>query len=195
MQSEARAMTDTNTETKRRRLRDIIAEKSLLTGGTITLVSGAESSFYFDMKRTAFDAEGLNLIAELILDELAKSDARFVGGLEMGAVPVVVAVCMASWRGQNVGGFFVRKQTKEHGTKRVVEGIAEGALNGAVAVLVDDVTTTGGSVLKSVEAARAEGATVTKVITVVDRLEGAQKNLAAAGIELVPLLTAKDFAL
>lgn len=181
----------------RKRLAEIIAAKSLSVGGTTVLVSGRASTFYFDMKPTLFDPEGANLVAELVLGALGAPRPAFVGGLEMGAVPVVAGVCVRSWGGGGPGiaGFFVRKQAKEHGTRRLVEGVAAEALAGRRAVLLDDVTTTGGSVLRAVEAARAEGAIVDTVVTVVDRGEGARDNLAASGLRLEAVLTAADFAL
>ena len=181
----------------RKRLAGIITEKSLSLGGATLLVSGRASPFYFDMKPTLFDPEGSNLIAELVLDALGAPRPDFVGGLEMGAIPVVAGVCVKSWGGGGPGiaGFFVRKQAKEHGTRRLVEGLAAEALAGRRAVLLDDVTTTGGSVLRAVEAARAEGAIVDTVVTVVDRLEGARDNLAACDLRLEAVLTATDFSL
>ena len=181
--------------TAKQRLAEIITEKSLSVGGGTTLVSGRVSTFYFDMKPTLFDPEGASLMADLVLECLGEDRPDFVGGLEMGAVPVVAAVCVRSHAGEgdDVGGFFVRKQAKDHGTRRLVEGVPEGALRGKRAVLLEDVTTTAGSVMRAVEAARAEGALVEFVVTVVDRLEGARDNLAAEGLGLKAVLTADDF--
>ena len=157
------------------RLRQIISEKSYEQGPEFTLASGAKSKFYFDMKPTAFDPEGATLIAELILDELANRPVDFIGGL-------------------NLPGLFVRKEAKGHGTRRLVEGIEAGAsVEGKNVVLVEDVTTSGGSVMKAVEAVREAGGSVDTVITIVDRQEGATTNLRNEGIELVALLTADDF--
>ena len=177
---------------KRDRLREIIREKSIITG-EIKLSSGETSQFYFDMRRTACDPEGSNLIADLILDALAGEDVDFIGGLEVGAVPIVACVSQRSFQvGRPIPAFYVRKKTKEHGTRRAIEGqIREG---GRV-VIVDDVTTSGGSSLKAVEAAREFGCTVVKVITVVDRLEGAAEAFAANGCEFIALLTADEFDL
>ncbi len=177
---------------KRNRLREIIREKSIITG-EITLSSGETSQFYFDMRRTACDPEGSNLIADLILDALEGEDVDFIGGLEVGAVPIVACVSQRSFQaGRPVPAFYVRKKPKEHGTRRAIEGqIREG---GRV-VIVDDVTTSGGSSLKAVEAAREFGCTVVKVITVVDRLEGAAEAFAANGCEFIALLTADEFDL
>ena len=90
--------------------------------------------------------------------------------------------------------FFVRKQVKDHGTRSLIEGLAPGeTLAGAPVVVVEDVTTTGGSALKAAEIVRAEGGDVVRVITIVDRLEGATDTFRAAGLEFAPLLTVDDF--
>jgi orotate phosphoribosyltransferase len=179
----------------RERLVGLVRRCSLLRGGQIRLVSGAESSFYFNMKPTCFDPEGAALVGELVLDEVARDGALLVGGLEMGAVPIVACVAQLSFiRGRPVAGFFVRKAAKEHGTRKIVEGLPEGVqIAGKRALLVDDVTTTGGSVLRAVEAAREAGAEVETVVTIVDRLEGAEANLARHDLRLIPLTTARDY--
>ncbi|MCH8184383.1 MAG: orotate phosphoribosyltransferase [Proteobacteria bacterium] len=180
------------TRKKLDRLREIVRELSVIEG-EITLSSGETSQFYFDMRRTACDPEGSNLIADLILDSLAEDDVDFIGGLEVGAVPIVACVSQKSFQtARPIPAFYVRKKPKEHGTRRAIEGqIREG---GRV-VIVDDVTTSGESVMRAVEAAREFGCTVVKVITVVDRLEGAAERFAAEGCPFVALLTADDFDL
>ena len=179
------------TDPKRARLRDIIATKSLLTGRNFTLASGKPSGFFFNMKKTMLDPEGANLIADLMLDLLEKEDATHAGGVAMGAVPLVSALCVKSFqRGRPLGCFYVRKETKDHGTESLVEGNLE---KGARVAILEDVTTTGGSALKAVAAVKAEGATASLVMTVVDRLEGAQEAFAAEGLRLVPLFTRDDF--
>jgi orotate phosphoribosyltransferase len=180
----------------RRRLRDIVAERSLLKGTDIKLASGVRSSFYFDMKRSSFDPEAANLISELMLEKLEGREVDYVGGLEMGAVPLVACLCQKSWgiRPAPLRGFFVRKQAKEHGTRRLIEGLlAEESLAGRRVALIEDVTTTGDSAFKAVQAAREDGALCELVLTIVDRKEGAEANLAARGLKLLPLLTRADF--
>ena len=178
------------------RLARIIEEKSLMRGSEMRLASGAVSAFYFDMKPTTFDPEGAGLIAELILEIIRSGEVDLVGGLEMGAVPIVACVCEKSFGSSSIPGFFVRKRKKEHGTRCLIEGIDENeTLADKHAVLLDDVTTTGGSVLKAVEAARREGCSVNQVITVVDRQEGAMENLRNHDVQLIALLTTDDFAL
>ena len=182
-------------ETARRRLIEIVKRRSFSTGSDITLVSGRSSGFYFDMKPTMLDPEGAHLIATLILDAMAGAEVDLVGGLEMGAVPLATAVAAASHtRGRPLPAFFVRKQAKEHGARKLVEGLAPGeSLAGKRIAVLEDVTTTGGSATKAIEALRAEGAVIDRVITVVDRLEGAADKFKAAGIPFMAILTAADF--
>ena len=177
------------------RLVEIIKARSFQTGAEMKLASGRTSSFYFNMKPTMLNPEGGFLIAQLILDALEGTDADWIGGLEMGAVPIAAAVAAQSHaRGRRLAAFFVRKQAKEHGTKSLVEGLAAGeTLKGKPVVIVEDVTTTGGSALKAVEAVRAEGAEVVRIITIVDRQEGAAATFRAAGLPFAPLLTIQDF--
>lgn len=176
---------------EKERLLAIIKEKSFLTkGGPFRLASGAMSDFYLDMKPTMFSPEGLSLIADLVFELLRdEPSVDAVGGLELGAVPMISAVCMRSHRERPVDGFVVRKEKKGHGTDRKIDGNFR---PGTTVVLFDDVTTRGGSVMQAVHAVRAQGATVTKVIAVVDRLEGATENLKREGIELVAVFTTDD---
>ncbi len=113
----------------------------------------------------------------------------------MGAVPLATAVSVTSYaRGQPLPAFFVRKQAKEHGARKLVEGLAPGeTLRDKRVVILEDVTTTGGSSMKAIEAVKAEGAVIERVISVVDRLEGAAETFKAAGIPFQALLTAADF--
>ena len=117
------------------------------------------------------------------------ADVDSIGGLELGAVPIVAAVCAESFKSRPVNGFVVRKEKKGHGTDQKIDGNFKP--NTAV-VLIEDVTTKGGSVMQAVNAVRAQGATVKKIITIVDRLEGAEANLKKEGLVLAPIFTTKD---
>jgi orotate phosphoribosyltransferase len=175
---------------KRERLLELVRRQSLLSEGAFRLVSGASSSYFFDMKKTMFDPEGAALVADLLFDMIKDEEVDFIGGIETGAIPIVAALCRRSWPEKPIRGFFVRKAVKDHGTSRRIDGYIE---KGARVVLFDDVTTTGGSVMAAVEAAREAGCTILKVVTIVDRLEGAAENFAKAGIRFEALLTRRDF--
>ncbi|PPD30673.1 MAG: orotate phosphoribosyltransferase [Hyphomicrobium sp.] len=181
----------------RARLIEIVRARSFQVGPEMKLASGRTSTFYFNMKPTMLDPEGAYLISTLILEQLAADgvNAELVGGLELGAVPIASCVCAVSHRvGQPISAFLVRKQAKEHGTKSLIEGLGrDERLAGKRVVIVEDVTTTGGSAIKAAEAVRAEGGNVVRVITIVDRREGADAAFAAAGLDLRPLLTMADF--
>lgn len=183
-------------DARRIALRDIIIARSFKRGEDIQLASGRSSSFYFDMKATMLHPKGAALIAELMLDAAEPFEPDYVGGLEMGAVPIVCAASAASdRRDKPIAAFFVRKTAKGHGTQALIEGLApDEDLTGRRVVIVEDVTTTGNSALKAVAAAEAEGATVVAVLTIVDRLEGAVDTMAGEGHPFVALFQADEFA-
>ena len=137
------------------RLRDIIAAKALIKGEGIKLASGATSSFYLDMRVVSLDAEGATLIGDLMAERLAGAGADAVGGLETGAIAVVAATVQAAFRrGRPIAGFYVRKKAKEHGTGKLIEGNLP---KGGTVVLLEDVMTSGESVLKALDAVREAG--------------------------------------
>src|SRR5262249_28547168 len=156
-------------EEKKARLLAIIREKSFLTeGGPFKLASGATSDYYLDMKPTMFSPEGLNLIADIVYGMVREDrSVNAVGGLELGAVPIANAVSMRSFSERPVDAFVVRKEKKYHGTAKKIDGNFR---DNSRVVLFEDVTTRGGSVMEAVHAVCARGATVTKIITIVDRL-------------------------
>jgi orotate phosphoribosyltransferase len=161
--------------------------------GSIALASGRTSNYYFDMKPTMFDPAGAAWIAELMLDCMEGLKVDYVGGLAIGAVPLVSALAMLSHqRGRPIPGFFVRHQVKDHGTQRRIEGTAE-SLKGKNVVIVEDVTTTGGSATTALEAAIAEGARVVLVLSLVDRLEGAAEHFSERGIAFRAIYTSDEF--
>jgi orotate phosphoribosyltransferase len=179
----------------RERLIAIVKARSFQSGKEIKLASGRTSTYYFNMKPTMLDAEGAHLIATLILAAIKDLNADLIGGLEMGAVPLASAVAAVSHgAGKPINAFFVRKQAKEHGTQSLIEGLPAGdSLKGKRVVIVEDVTTTGGSAIKAAETVRSEGAEVVAVVTVVDRQEGAGEAFDKAGLTLTPILTLEDF--
>src|SRR5262249_56256969 len=126
--------------------------------GKVVLASGRESNLYLEMKAAMLDPDGANLLAELILQELQGVKADCIGGLEMGAVPLIAPVAMCSPDfGRRLAGFFVRKTVKDHGTKKRIDG-AE--IAGKTVVILEDVTTTGGSPIEPVNAAVGTGAKI-----------------------------------
>lgn len=183
------------TQNVRGRLIAIIKQRSFSTGTEMKLASGRSSNFYFNMKPTMLDPEGAWLIAELILDALDGMTVDYVGGLEMGAVPIATSVATKSFaRERPLRAFFIRKGAKEHGTRKLIEGLAEGeSLAGKRVVILEDVTTTGGSSLKAAEVVREAGGEVVCVLTIVDREEGASENFHSVGLPFLPLLRTADF--
>jgi orotate phosphoribosyltransferase len=176
---------------KRERLIAIIRRQSLLRNRDFMLASGRASNFFFDMKRTMFDPEGAALLTDLLFAAIKDDDVEYIGGLETGAIPIVAALCARSWPEKPLKGFFVRKENKGHGTDQRIDGLLQ---RGAKVILFEDVTTTGGSAMQAVNQARQLDCTVLKVVSVVDRLEGAEENFRAAGIKLDSLFTWRDFS-
>lgn len=178
----------------RARLADIIRTRSF-GRGEITLASGRKSDFYFNLKPTMLDPEGAALLAELSLDALKDDKADYIGGLEMGAVPIAGAIAQLSWlKGNPISAFFVRKKPKEHGARLAVEGLMKGeTLQGKRIIIVEDVTTTGGSAIKAVDAVKDAGGEVILVFTMVDRDEGATEAFREAGIPFRALYKAGEF--
>jgi len=165
----------------KKRLGEILREKSILKG-EFKLASGKESNYYIDGRQTTLDPEGLNLIGEIFLEQTLKDpDISAVGGPTMGADPIVGSVLTLSGL-KNIGlkGFLVRKEEKQHGTGKLIEG----QLNeGDRVAVVEDVVTTGGSVLKAISAIEKAGATVSRVLVIVDREEGAETKFNDLGYE------------
>lgn len=159
------------------RLRQRLREKSLFRG-EVTLSSGKKSNYYLDCRLTTLDPEGSVLIGHAILELLAQKGIRAdaIGGMSIGADPIVSAVVtMSSLEGRPVRGFLVRKERKEHGRQKLIEGIEPGAAKNVV--IVDDVCTTGKSTFDAIAAAESEGMKVAAVISLVDREEGGSDEL------------------
>ena len=157
--------------------------------GTFTLASGKTSDFYVDARQTTLHADGSAAIARLALDRL-RPEVVAVGGLTLGADPIACAV--AAWSrahlGRPIHAFLIRKEAKGHGTGQQVEGLAN-LPAGSKVCIVEDTTTTGGSLLKAVTLAREAGLDVVQCLTVVDRQEGADAAVASAGLVLEALTT------
>jgi orotate phosphoribosyltransferase len=175
---------------KRQKLLAIIKRASLLQGREFRLTSGGSSNFFIDLKKTMLDPQGASLLADLLFDKIKGEGVDCVGGMETGAIPIVAAVSMRSWPEKPIKGFFIRKEPKGHGTDQRVDGLLD---RGSRVILFEDVTTTGSSVMRAVEQTRLFQCTVLKVITVIDRLEGAEENFRNAGIPFEALFTRRDF--
>jgi len=174
----------------RRELLRLLATKSFRLGN-FKLSSGATSDYYIDCRTTTLDARGAQLTGQVFLEEIRAlgwhPDA--IGGLTMGADPIVVAVAVTSG---TLHGFLVRKAEKQHGMGRRIEGFQE---KGAKVVIVDDVCTTGASTIQAIEAARELGFEVVGVMCLVEREEaGGRPNVekAAAPAKFVSVFTASD---
>ncbi|NCY03539.1 MAG: orotate phosphoribosyltransferase [Planctomycetia bacterium] len=172
-----------------------LIESKALRRGTFRLASGREASFYLDAKQVVLDAHGAMLVGRAILDRLAAAGPlpAAVGGMSIGADPITSAVVtMAGVAGLPLKGFMVRKEPKDHGTKKYVEGPVE---PGQRVVIVEDVTTTGGSSLLAIDRVQEFGLIVDRVVSVIDRLAGAREAFAARGIPLDSLVTIRDLGL
>ena len=176
---------------KRNRLKALIGAKSVLTGGDFKLASGGKSSLFFDMKMTLLDPEGINLTADLMLELVARESFDAIGGLVLGACPIVDAITLKAYPARRIVGFYVRKEPKERGTNKMIEGPLA---PGSTCIMVEDVTTQGSSVLKAIGEARSIGCKIATVLTCVDRQQGARERLKAEGIALKPLFTMDEFA-
>jgi orotate phosphoribosyltransferase len=181
-------------ENIREQLRQLLLEKSVRTG-EFTLASGKKSDLYVDCRVTSFDARGARLIGEsgwaLVRDHLTGKglSAAAIGGMTLGADPISLAIGMESARQQPdrfLQVFTVRKEAKEHGAGRRIEGNFS---SGDPVVVVDDVVTTGGSTLRAIDAIEAEGGKVLFAFVLVDREEGGRQALEERGVEVVSLFT------
>jgi orotate phosphoribosyltransferase len=177
--------------TEFKELRLMIKEKSFIKGDFI-LSSGKTANFFFDLKPVMLDPKGINLIADAILEKIKFNKIDAIGGMEIGAIPLSIAVSLKSNLTNNpMLSFFTRKESKGHGTNKLIEGNLTSEMN---ILILEDVTTTGGSILKVVNILRNNGFRVNKAVTVVDREAGAEELLLKSGIELFPLFTIQDFS-
>jgi len=179
-------------EKQRARLLEILKKKAVLYGDFV-LASGKRSSYYIDGRLVTLEPEGAYLIARLILDVLKDDSVEAVGGPTMGADPIVGSVIAASYiAGRPLLGFIVRKAEKSHGTQKRIEGPLREGLR---VVVVEDVITTGTSVLEAIQEVEKAGGKVVRVIPVIDRLKGARELLTSKGYEFTPLFTRRDLGI
>lgn len=166
----------------RERLKALLQKKSYLKGDFV-LSSGERSNVFFDVKMTSLDPEGAWLAADIILDMVKGHNIDAVGGIAVGACPIVSAICVRSFeRGEPLPAFYVRKEEKKHGTQKKIEGLE--LPKGARVLIVDDVATKGGSMLDAINPVKQLGCVIAKTIVVVDREQGAKERLKAEGYDL-----------
>jgi len=174
----------------RARLKQLYLDRAI-SFGTFTLASGKTSNYYINSKKVLFHAEAVALLGELLYQATSDLKIAGIGGLEVGAIPMAAAAAMRYHQhGRHIEGFFVRKEAKGHGSKQRVEGEIKAGDHVAV---IDDVLTTGGSVVQAIEELEKMGAIVDRVVCVVDRLQGAREALAKYDFQ--PLFTIRDFGI
>ncbi len=173
-------------------LQQLILSRALKFGD-FTLASGRKSTYYLDGKQITLHSRGVRLLSLGLLDKLANVDFAAIGGLSLGADPIVGGVlAVAAEQGRDLTGFLVRKEAKGHGTQRYVEGPVE---PGTKVVIVDDVITTGGSSILAIERIREFGCDVVQVVAIIDRLEGGEAAFAKMGLPFSALYKITDFGI
>ncbi len=172
-------------------LRNLVLEKGLKTGSFL-LSSGKHSNYFFDLKPIILDPNSLLIIAKIIAKQVRDLKVDAIGGLETGAIPIAVATALEAFQSHDssVKSFYVRKEVKNHGTDNLVEGPIQ--TNNRV-LLVDDVTTTGSSLLSTAKEVDKFGAEIIKAIAIVDREEGAKDLLRENNVSFASILTTEDF--
>jgi len=168
------------------RILKLAHETGALLFGDFTLSSGKKSDHYFECKRLTLSPEGAYQIGKAVFDELKGIEIDAIGGLAIGAIPIITAVALVSYQeGRPIPSFMVREQPKEHGTRRKIEGHLK---EGSQVAIVDDVITLGDSVRKAIEAVEAINCKVVKIIVIVDRHEGGSDYLRNQGYNLTALI-------
>lgn len=177
----------------KQRLKEIILEKSYRKG-KFKLSSGLESDFYIDGKQTTLSAEGAYLCGKEIFELIRNNPEPIssVGGMTLGADPLVTAASLVSYlEKEPIPAFIVRKESKGHGTEQYIEGLKNMPEGGSVALL-EDVVTTGGTLLQVIERVEAQGFKVGLIVTVVDRQEGGAEALEKAGYPMKAVFTREE---
>jgi orotate phosphoribosyltransferase len=173
----------------KRRLLELVKQRSVIYG-EVTLASGQKSHYYIDGKMSLLGSEPAALLGEVLYEMTRGLNLDAVGGPEVGAIPMATAAVIHYHRqGRTLEGFFVRKEVKAHGTQKRIEGAFRPGYRVAV---LEDVMTTGGSSLGTIEAVRAAGGTIEAVICLVDRLQGARQKMEGLGLRFLPIFTTAD---
>jgi len=169
-----------------KKIREIAYGVGALLQGEFTLASGRKSNRYFEGKKITLQPEGAYQVGKAIFNELAEMDIDAVGGLATGAYPIATSVAMVSHlEGKPISAFVVREEQKDHGARRLIEGHLR---DGSRVVIVDDVITSGGSIVKAIKAVEERNCQVVKVITLVDRHEGGVEKLRGMGYTFQAIL-------
>jgi orotate phosphoribosyltransferase len=178
-------------EQSRARLLELFKARAV-SFGRFTLASGRESSYYINSKLVYLNSEVAWLLGDVLWDLTKGLDIQAIGGLEIGAIPMAAAAAVRYHEeGRLLEGFFVRKQAKGHGSRERVEGTLRA---GDQAAVIEDVVTTGESVLQAVAEVERVGAAVVAVSCIVDRLEGARERIAPR-YHYLPIFTIRDFGI
>jgi orotate phosphoribosyltransferase len=173
-------------------LRRLICEKALRIG-EFTLASGKQANYYLDCREITLDSQGARLVGEGMLELLGGDLPDLVGGMAIGADPITAAILtLAGIKDIPLRGVMVRKEAKQHGTGKFVEGPFR---SGESLVIVEDVVTTGGSSLQAIGRCEAVGLKVKRVLAIIDRLEGGREAFGSKGYNLTTLFTIRDFGI
>lgn len=173
-------------ENEKNRLIRLLNKKEVVKFGKFTLSSGKESDYYVNMKMAITDPKILKSIAKIVSDQINRNEIDKVAGPALGAIPIVTAVSLES----SIPMLMIRKSKKGYGTSELIEG---NLLDGDSVIVIEDVTTTGNSLIKAIKALEDNGGKVKRAFVVVDRAEGAIENLKQEGIELEAILSINDF--
>jgi orotate phosphoribosyltransferase len=177
----------------RKTLYELVKKRSFKFGKFV-LSSGKESSYYFDGKQVTLHPLGAYVLAKVIIEKIKDKNIQAVGGLTIGADPIVGSLAPICYlEGLNLKLFIVRKAAKEHGEKRLIEGPK--LLSSDRVVILDDVLTTGSSIIRAIEAVKDIGCPVVKIIVLVDRLEGGTEKIENMGLKVDSIFTIRDFGL
>ena len=167
-----------------------LIKKHALRLGTHQLSSGKKSDYYIDGKMVTLHSEGISLIARIIFSMIQEIEIDAIGGMTMGADPIATAVAYESFKqGQPIDAFIVRQEVKKYGTQKFIEGPLK---KNSRVVIVDDVVTTGNSLVSSIQRVKEAGCKVVAVIALVDRLEGAREAVESQNCQFSPIFTRDD---
>ena len=181
------------TDSQAQEIMDIAIDRGALLFGEFKLTAGGTSSYYFDGRILSLDPEGSYLVAKALLPIIQESGAQAIAGPTLGADPIVSAVSVVSHlEGHPIPGLIVRKETKEYGGRRSIEGPTDSLAEGAPIAVVDDTCTTGSSLFHAIDTVEAAGYKVVKVLSILDRNEGGSAELARMGYSYRALLSANS---